>query len=63
MSKLEMNMIDDPLSESEKIYEYITDAVIMRSKSQWYEEGEKPAKNFCLWRKGIKLNHTLGKCF
>ena len=52
-----MNMIDDPSSgkmeeynnvksELEKIYEYITDGIIMRSKSQWYEEGEKTTKYF-----------------
>ena len=73
LSKLEMNMTDDPSSgkmeeynnaksELEKIYEYITDGIIMRSESQWYEEDEKSTKYFCLWRKGIKLNHTSGKC-
>ena len=52
-----MNMIDDPSSgkmeeynnvksELEKIYEYITDGIIMRSKSQWYEEGEKTTNYF-----------------
>ena len=45
LSKLEMNMTDDPScgkmeeyndakSELEKIYEYITDGIIMRSKRQ-----------------------------
>ena len=54
---LEMNMTDNPSAEKiadystaklelEKIYEYITDGIIMRSKSQWYEEGGKSTKYF-----------------
>ena len=63
-----MDMTDNPSAEKiadystaklelEKIYEYITDGIIMRSKSQWYEEGENLLNIFFLWRKEIKSNH------
>ena len=32
--------------ELEKIYDHITDGIILRSKAQWYEEGEKASKYF-----------------
>ena len=32
--------------ELEKIYDHITDGIILRSKAQWYEKGEKASKYF-----------------
>ena len=32
--------------ELEKIYDHITDSIILRSKVQWYEEGKKASKYF-----------------
>ena len=56
---LEMDMTDNPLAEKiadystaklelGKIYEYITDSIIMRSKSQGYEEGKNLLNIFFL---------------
>ena len=42
----------------EKIYEYITDGIIMRSKSQWYEEGGNIYQISSFFEKEIKSNHT-----
>ena len=66
---LEMNMTENPSVEKkdgcnaaklklEKIYEYITDRIIMRSKCQWDEEGEKSTKYFLPLEKKIKSKHT-----
>ena len=32
--------------ELEKIYDHITDGIILWSKAQWYEEGEKASNYF-----------------
>ena len=37
--------------ELEKIYVHITDGIILWSKVQWYEEGEKASKYFFLHQK------------
>ena len=34
--------------ELEKLYDYITDGITLRSKAHWYDEGEKITKYFCL---------------
>ena len=71
-SKLEMNMIDDPSSEKmekynseklefEKMYEYITDGIIMGSISQWCEEGEKSTKYFLSLEKKNKVKSHIRK--
>ena len=33
-------------SEIDQLYDYITAVIIMRSKSSWYEHGEKSSKHF-----------------
>ena len=69
---LEMDMTDNPSAEKiadystaklelEKIYEYITDGIIMRSKSQWYEEGEKSTKYFLSLEKRNKVKSHFRK--
>ena len=40
--------------ELEKIYDHITDGIILRSKAQWYEEGEKGSKYFLTLEKNRK---------
>ena len=40
--------------ELETIYDHITDGIILRSKAQWYEEGEKASKYFSTLEKNRK---------
>ena len=40
--------------ELEKLYDYITDGIILRSKAHWYEEGEKNTKYFLSSEKNNK---------
>ena len=35
-------------NELEKLYDYITNGIILRSKAHWYEEGEKIPNICCL---------------
>ena len=69
---LNLNMTDNPSAEKlddystaklklEKIYEYITDGIIMRSKSQWYEEREKIIKYFLSLEKRNKVKSHIRK--
>ena len=45
--------------ELEKIYDHIMDGIILQSKAQCYEEGEKASKYFLKLVKTEKLNlHT-----
>ena len=41
--------------ELEKICDHIMDGIILRSKAQWYEEGEKGSKYFLTLEKTEKL--------
>ena len=72
MSKLQMNMIDDQSPEKmeeynnaklelEKFYEYVTDGIIMKSKNQWYEEGDKSTKYFLTLQKRNKVKSHIRK--
>ena len=47
--------------ELEKNHEYITDGTIMRSKSQWYEEGEKSTEYFLSLEKRNKVKSHIRK--
>ena len=69
---LEMDMTDNPSAEKiadystaklelEKFYEYITDGIIMRSKSQWYEEGGKSTKYLLSLEKRNKVKSNIRK--
>ena len=48
-------------NELEKLYDYITNGIILRSKAHWYEEGEKNTKYFLSLEKTIWPNHISGK--
>ena len=48
--------------ELERLYDYITDGIILRSKVHCYEAGEKNTKYFSsLEKKTAKPNHISGK--
>ena len=44
--------------ELQKIYDHIMDGIILRSKAQWYEEGEKGSKYFLHQKKAGKVKHA-----
>ena len=48
-------------NELEKLYEYITNGIILRSKAQWYEEGEKNTKYFLSLEKNNKAKSHIRK--
>ena len=41
-------------AELEQIYDYITEGIILRSRSTWYEKGEKSTKYFLTLEKRQK---------
>ena len=45
--------------QQEKIYDYITEGIILRSKAAFHEEGEKPSKYFLSLEKSNKMKSTL----
>ena len=47
--------------ELESIYNYITEGIILRSKVDWYEHGERSSKYFLTLTKEIKPNLISGK--
>ena len=47
--------------ELEKIYDYITESIILRSKATFYEEGEKPSKYFLSLEKSNRIKSSLRK--
>ena len=48
-------------NELESIYNYITEDIILHSKVEWYEDGEKSSKYFLTLKKEIKPNLISGK--
>ena len=47
--------------ELEKLYDYITDGIILRPKAHWYEEGEKNTKYFLSLEKNNKAKSHIRK--
>ena len=47
--------------EPEKLYNYFTEGIILRSKVTFYEEGEKPSKYFLSLEKSNKMKNSLRK--
>ena len=50
-SEDELRDLENAKVELEKIYDHITNGIMLRSKAQWYEEGKKASKYFLHWRK------------
>ena len=48
-------------NELESVYNYITEGIILRSKVDWYEHGEKPSKYFLNLEKRNKAKSHLRK--
>ena len=48
-------------NELEALYDYITEEIILRSKTDWYEHGEKPSKYFFNLEKRNKCKSHLRK--
>ena len=51
---------DNAKNELEDLYDYITDGAILRSKVNWYEQGEKSTKYFLNLGKHRSLKRILG---
>ena len=43
---LELKEYNSVKQELEQIYNYITEGIILRTRTDWYEEGEKSTKYF-----------------
>ena len=50
-------------AELEEIYSYITESIILRSKTDWYELGEKPTKYFLNLEKRNKAESHIRKIY
>ena len=52
---LELKEYNSVKQELEQIYNYITEGIILRTRTVWYEEGEKSTKYFLTLRRGVSL--------
>ena len=52
---------EEAKTELEKIYDHITDGIILWSKAQWYEEGEKACNYFLTSEKKQKSENLQTK--
>ena len=57
-SESDLEEYENAMAELEKIYNHIAEGIILRSKSQWYEEGEKASKYFLTLEKSRKAKHV-----
>ena len=60
-SKSDLEEYENAKTKLEKIYDHIAEGIILRSKSQWYEEGEKASKDFLTLEKSRKAKVCLKK--
>ena len=51
---LELKEYNSVKQELEQIYNYITEGIILRTRTDWYEEGEKLTKYFLNFEKRSK---------
>ena len=52
---LELKEYNSVKQELEEIYNCITEGIILRPRTVWYEEGEKSTKYFLTLRRGVSL--------
>ena len=53
---LELKQYNSVKQELEQIHNYITEGIILRTRTVWYEEGEKSTKYFLnLEKRGVSL--------
>ena len=60
-SESDLEECENAKAELEKIYDHIAEGIILRSKSQWYEEGEKASKYFLTLEKSRKTKTCIRK--
>ena len=60
-SELIVSEYESAKNELEKLYDYITNGIILRSKAHWYEEGEKNTKYFLSLEKNNKAKSHIRK--
>ena len=53
-----LEQYDKAKNELETLYDYITEGIILRSGTYWYEHGEKSYKYFLNLKKGTNLRLT-----
>ena len=52
---LELKEYNSVKQELEQIYNYITEGIILRTRTVWYEEGENRLSIFLTLRRGVSL--------
>ena len=60
-SESDLEEYENAKAELEKIYDHIAEVIILRSKSQRYEEGEKGSKYFLTLEKSRKAKTCIRK--
>ena len=60
-SESKLEEYENVRTELEKIYNHSAEGIILRSKSQWYKEGEKASKYFSTLEKSRKAKHVSGR--
>ena len=60
-SESDLEEYENAKAELEKIYDHIAEGIILRSNSQWYEEGEKAYKYFLTLEKSRKTKTCIRK--
>ena len=60
-SESDLEEYENAKAELEKIYDHIAEGIILKSKSQWYEEGEKASKYFLTLEKSRKAKTCIRK--
>ena len=60
-SEIDKNIYNNLTAQLEKHYEWVTDGIIVRSRCQWYEEGERNSKYFLSLERNNKNKSNIRK--